>query len=887
MNIKNLVTVKTILITILLQLVIITPIKAQQFCSDAYEITSLPFKAYSVNTANADIDTTLKYCGSSINHGKDTIFSFTTTTNQYIDIELSNVIISNDALVSFYLIDACTDENFSCLGYASGGTFLISNKLLTAYHTYYILVTNALWGVSSFIFDIEVRNHYTFDVGILEVNEPRSTCELGSFHEASFDIKNFGNDSAYNFGVKVFINGTEYYYNFTDTLLPGEERVNFPFNHYDLSINSENTIKAIVDFSIDENANNDTVFILAHNLGWENNFPYFEDFETSNQKWVTEWDIHSNHYTSYQIGEPNAPTINHASSGNKCYVTNLIGNSFSYEKSMLVGPCFDFTNLQIPILEFDMWRVLDSLATVYVEYNDTETDNWIRLGEVGSGENWYDAVYQQNNETWLWNTSNWVTSKIRLDFLAHKPKVRFRFIYSNLNTQTPEGIAIDNIRIYEAPNHDIGITNIISPISKCLIGEDSIKVTIFNFSPDSSHTNFIVNAIIDDIYQLSDTVLQIVQPNSSINYTFKNTFNFNTNKEYKIKAYTLLTNDDNTSNDADSINVFNFENYNTFPYKNDFETNNGVWFTYGINSSWEYGITTDSVINTASSGSNIWATNLNGYHNSPEESYLTSSCFNLSDLTKPLIKFNANFDLYLDDGVTSSYVQMEYSNDYGTNWSILGNSTVNNWYTAGFSWTGKSQNWEQMYFNISDLIQFENTQFRFKLFALQAKTGFAFDDFEICNIPTSDFTYTVSSRNVITSNTSLLGETYKWLINDTLVSSEINPTLIVTEDTTQVTLIVYNSCFSDTLTKTIFTNGIYNLIANNVKIYPNPATTILTIEGKLTIETIEILDVTGKTVLTSSFREKEKKQFVNIRNLEKGIYFIKINNNSIVKFVKE
>ena len=293
---------KTVLFTFII-IAIPTKSSAQHFCTDAYIINSLPFNIYNVNTEFADIDTSLKYCGSALNHGNDTLFEYTPTTNEYIDIELSNPIISNDALVNIYLIDACTDESFNCIGSATGGVFIIENILLTANHTYYIIVTNTLWGVSSFIFDLEVRNHYGHDVGILEVNEPRSNCELSQNHEVSFDIKNFGNLPAYNFSVKTTVNGIDSIYLFTDTLQPGEVRINFPFERYDLSTNTENSIKGVVIYSIDENINNDSTYIIVNNLGWENSFPYLEDFETTAHKWVTEWDYYSNSYTLF-IREP-------------------------------------------------------------------------------------------------------------------------------------------------------------------------------------------------------------------------------------------------------------------------------------------------------------------------------------------------------------------------------------------------------------------------------------------------------------------------------------------------------------------------------------------------------------------------------------------------------
>ena len=869
---------KTVLFTFII-IAIPTKSSAQHFCTDAYIINSLPFNIYNVNTEFADIDTSLKYCGSALNHGNDTLFEYTPTTNEYIDIELSNPIISNDALVNIYLIDACTDESFNCIGSATGGVFIIENILLTANHTYYIIVTNTLWGVSSFIFDLEVRNHYGHDVGILEVNEPRSNCELSQNHEVSFDIKNFGNLPAYNFSVKTTVNGIDSIYLFTDTLQPGEVRINFPFERYDLSTNTENSIKGVVIYSIDENINNDSTYIIVNNLGWENSFPYLEDFETTAHKWVTEWDYYSNSYTSFKYGEPNASIINSASSGTNCFVTNLTGNTYSYEQSRLVGPCFDFSNLSIPVLEFDMWRVLDSTAIAFVEYNNTETDNWTRLGEVGSGENWYDPIYGQNNDSWISNTQEWVTSKIRLDFLANEPKVRFRFIYRNQTMNTPEGIAIDNIRIYEAPNRDIGITEILNPYSKCNINTDSITVTITNFSPDSSHSNFVIKAFIDDMYEFIDTVTQTVQANSSITYSFINQYNFNQHKEYKLKVKTYLINEDDITNDADSILFFNFDNNSLFPYSNDFETDNGIWYSTGINTSWEYGIPTDSVINSAASGTIIWATNLAGYHNTPEESFLTSSCFNLSTLTNPIIKFNANYDLFIEDGITSSYVQMQYSSDYGINWITLG-VAGNNWYDAGYSWVEKSNNWIEKNTSLNTLVEFENIQFRFKLFAFEEKTGFAFDDFSICDAPKAGFEYTASGRDIIINDTSLNTNSYIWLVNGIQVSTEQNPTIIVDADSTSITQIVINDCYTDTITQTAYTSNINKLSNGNIKIYPNPTSNLLNIENnKYTIKSIKIISVTGKTMYSAN-SIKQNIISIDISNYSKALYLIRIETNN-------
>ena len=592
----------------------------------------------------------------------------------------------------------------------------------------------------------------------------------------------------------------------------------------------------------------------------------------------------SNIEESWEMGIPNGSVIDTASSGLNAFVTNLSGNCNVNEYSYLVSQSFDFTNINSPMIEFDMWKSLDSTASVFIEYTDTNEIYWVRIGSVDTGTNWYDTYLGQNSNTWLGNSNGWVTARNRIQGAGGKPHVHLRFVFKNMSHITCEGFAVDNIKIYEAPNHDIGVTNILNPISKCAINNDSIKVEITNFSPDTAHSNFVIKAIVDDTYEIIDTVSETVQANSTLNYTFSNTFNFNELKEYKLKVTTYLINEDDTTNDSDSTTFFNFNN-NSLPYSNDFETDNGTWYATGINTSWEYGTPNDSVITNAASGTKIWATNLTGYHNSPEESFLTSSCFDLSLFTYPIIKLNVNYDLYVDNGATSSYVQMLYSNDDGITWSILGTANEN-WYDAGSSWIGKSNNWINKFYDISNLFNLENIQVRFKLFALEGKTGFAFDDFQICDMPKAGFTYTASGRNIIINDTSINSDSYKWLVNDTLISTEQSPTLTVNQDTSHITQIVYNNCFTDTITHTIYTSNISKLTNGNIKVYPNPTNSnYLTIENKkYQISSIQIINSIGQ-IKISIKNNINSINIINVSDLSDGVYLLKVetNNNSFIE----
>ena len=107
----------------------------------------------------------------------------------------------------------------------------------------------------------------------------------------------------------------------------------------------------------------------------------------------------------------------------------------------------------------------------------------------------------------------------------------------------------------------------------------------------------------------------------------------------------------------------------------------------------------------------------------------------------------------------------------------------------------------------------------------------------------------------------------------------------------------FNGCinsYTDTFTIDLCSNIDKEIDDNNFYIYPNPANNHITIESTETINTIEILDITGKNhqgILTlddlSETHQEIQTLDVDITTLKKGIYFIKINNNKTIKFVKQ
>jgi len=82
---------------------------------------------------------------------------------------------------------------------------------------------------------------------------------------------------------------------------------------------------------------------------------------------------------------------------------------------------------------------------------------------------------------------------------------------------------------------------------------------------------------------------------------------------------------------------------------------------------------------------------------------------------------------------------------------------------------------------------------------------------------------------------------------------------------------------SDPSTVDASITGTIEIIGNGreISVYPNPAFDVLMIKTTESIEKIEILDISGKTVLTKA-RTKE----LNVSDLNRGVYFIKVQTES-------
>jgi hypothetical protein len=241
---------------------------------------------------------------------------------------------------------------------------------------------------------------------------------------------------------------------------------------------------------------------------------------------------------------------------------------------------------------------------------------------------------------------------------------------------------------------DVGITDLIGPETDCGLGNDSVKVAIFNYGgePQSlipygyriNKVDVPINRPVDGFYT------GVVAPDSTNITAFDQAFNFSTPGEYTVVAWTQVEKDGNIKNDSITTQVISIPTISVFPYLTTLEEKFTGWTVDKKSrfSSWALGTPNGSGLRDAFSGIKSWGTNLNGLHNANELSYLNSPCFDFSKIGQdPILSFRMKLDVErCCDGLW-----IEYSKDDGASWLRLGNPTSGtNWYndTERWLWNG-------------------------------------------------------------------------------------------------------------------------------------------------------------------------------------------------------
>jgi len=250
-----------------------------------------------------------------------------------------------------------------------------------------------------------------------------------------------------------------------------------------------------------------------------------------------------------------------------------------------------------------------------------------------------------------------------------------------------------------APN-DIGVSQIVSPNSGCSLGSsEPVTIRVSNFGTNTQsawNVHYRVNGGPIVTESMSG---QNLASGAGVNYTFTATANLGAPGTYTLKAWTSMGTDAFAMNDSTTKIVTGIPGVNTYPYFENFETNNGGWLPGGNLSTWAYGTPAKTVIQGASSGTKAYVTGGlgTGTYNNNEDSFILGPCFDFSTLQNPWISLR----IWWHAETVWDGSNVQYSTDFGTTWTNVGAAfDPGNWYnydnilsTPGDSpdgWTGST-----------------------------------------------------------------------------------------------------------------------------------------------------------------------------------------------------
>ena len=285
------------------------------------------------------------------------------------------------------------------------------------------------------------------DVGLVGIVSPLpNNCGLASPALLTVQVSNGVNYALHN--VALFYNmdgGTVY--SGTINVIPAKDTVDFTFSQpMDVAPGSSHTLNVWLSEAGDSYNPNDSILNYSfRNSNVITAYPYLENFEAGDGGYFS-----SGIKNSWQYGIPASPKINRAASGTRVWKTNLTGNYNNLEKSYLYSPCFDISQLSHPMLSFSLASDIENCGGTlcdagYIEYSFDGT-LWSKLGASGQGTNWYDPTFD------IWNTegfTRWHVASIPLPQPPTGETIHFRFVLNADPGVTFEGLAVDDIHIYD------------------------------------------------------------------------------------------------------------------------------------------------------------------------------------------------------------------------------------------------------------------------------------------------------------------------------------------------------------------------------------------------------------------------------------------------------
>ena len=408
--------------------------------------------------------------------------------------------------------------------------------------------------------DIRVDEILPQDIGVSSVVYPLGGCGLTTNDSIVLSLTNYGTDSIKGgFDVSYQINGGPVTtVSSNDTISPNNLSL-ISFTGVDLSPpNTYNLVAWTSNLNGDSNFFNDTLKYTIESIPLITSYPYNEDFENGAGGWISAGLINT-----WELTTPANPVINSAASGVNSWITNASGSYAANEDSWVIGPCFDFSTLDTPVISLSIWWNSEfSWDGAVLQSSIDDGNSWQNVGAVGDPNNWYNDNTINSGpggqpEGWTGRiisnngSGGWVTAKHDMDSLGGKSNVRLRIAFAADGVIQDDGFAFDDISIFDKPEDDLGVVAFLSPGSfECSSDSTPVTVQIVNFGTQPQ-SNFPVAVDITGagVGPISTTVTGPVNPGDTVTVQV-GTINTGAGGQFDFTAYTDLTAEEIRGNDT-------------------------------------------------------------------------------------------------------------------------------------------------------------------------------------------------------------------------------------------------------------------------------------------------------------------------------------------------
>lgn len=368
------------------------------------------------------------------------------------------------------------------------------------------------------------------DLSVVDIPNPNNLFP-NTTQNITAAVHNFSNVPQGDFNLTFSVNGTEVA---TETVTGGigiQQTIFYTFQTpYDFSNPGVYEIKVEVDLTNDEFTDNDAHVKSVESLAPIASFPYAENFDSGTLP------------IGWQLNNGDWGLINTPSQSNN---TGPAGDNTSGSGYYLQSDGSNAVNSNLNSRHIDLNGLTSPLLTFYYHMFGTPTST-LEI-QIDGRPVFSVSGQQQRNQN-----DPYIQGSVNLNQFTDQT-VNIQFVVTNSGSGSQEIVALDDIGIKEALDHDLTVRTIMSPATR-VFGVEAITATIVNLGR-RSQSEFEVSYYVDNVKVSTELFTDVIRAGQSVDFTFDKEFDFATQGNYELRVEIDLPTDELLDNNIFSRQV--------------------------------------------------------------------------------------------------------------------------------------------------------------------------------------------------------------------------------------------------------------------------------------------------------------------------------------------